>query len=350
MSSEEIAKINSSKLLVGLDPAEHQYWTRLIKQSASKIHLSEESEFSLGKRLAQMDELSEVQGEKKLSGARQSLGFKAEFAKEFISNSRSQAAEKSQPNVLKIGINDFYGLVTVVETNPLMKVILVGTAKGEITCVFLQKSTQCYEEDTERMRVEQNERDRENQNAAAEGEQAVNEEFRYDLNSLIFSGHSSPITAISLKYDSRRFVSGSLDGEIRLWDVQLQECIAVFKEHFEAVFTLKMAPKGDLFASSGSEAIIYLWSEASSSPGSRRVARAESRRTPLRRVPHRVLLQHALPGQLGHGLHAPGLGPRGRRVQAGHQVPELRQHLHPQPQRRPRRRRLRQQRPLLRQP
>lgn len=254
-----------------MDPAEHQFWARLIKHSASKVHPVEDSEFALGKRLALMDEHGEQQSEKKLSAGRQSLGYKAEFAKEFISNARSQAAEKSQPNVLKIGINDYYGLVTVVEANLLMKLILVGTSKGEVTCVFLQKTAQCYEEDTERMRLEQNERDREkreNQNAAAEGEQTANEEFQYDLNSLSFSGHSSPITALSLRCDSRRFISGSLDGELRLWDVQLHECLAVFREHFEAVFALKMAPKNDLFASAGSEAVIYLWSEATSTPGS----------------------------------------------------------------------------------
>ena len=78
-----------------------------------------------------------------------------------------------------------------------------------------------------------------------------------------FVGHTSAVVAVSLRYDSKRFVSASIKGEIRLWDIPLRVCLYSVHDHFKCVFSLKMSPKGDLFASGGSEQIIYLWSEHS---------------------------------------------------------------------------------------
>lgn len=270
MSIDEINSINSSRILTGLTRADYNYWQKLIKISASKVHKVEEPEFFLGKRLTLMNEdmkeKSSLNLKRNSQSSRQNLIHKLEFTKEYISNAQALTSEKpAQPSILRVGINDYYNWVTIVETNMMMHVILLGTSNGDIKCVFMTKSEETNTRDNELIKIEQTERERENLNAGGDGEKEPQDEFEFSLDSFDFVGHCSVITALNLKYDSSRFVSGALNGEIRVWDIQLRECISVCRENLEAVLSLKMSPKFDLFASSGSETLVYLWKESTGS-------------------------------------------------------------------------------------
>jgi hypothetical protein len=248
--------------VTGLPKLEYNYWLRLLRacqptssqRGASTGSLPDDGPYGLGKRVSQLQEDTPVQP--------QSLAFKSEFTREYLATSRAAAG----PHILKIGFNDYYSEVTVVETHALFHLFLMGTTKGVIKAVFMGKSEEQNRVDSEVIREERIKREKEvaDLNAAANGSDAIiNEEFFFNLSILEFVGHSSVITAISLKCDGTKFVSGAVDGEVRLWDVALRSCLAVYKDHFEAVFALKMSPRDDLFASAGSERLIYLRKESS---------------------------------------------------------------------------------------
>lgn len=220
--------------------------------------LPDDGNYGLGKRLTHLQDDSQ-------SFVPQSLSYRAEFTKEFLASARAQ---QTGVNILKVGLGDYYSEVTVVETNALFQLFLLGTTKGKIKCVFLSKNEDQNRIDSEVIREERLKREKEvaDINAAANNiDPIVNEEFFFNLSVIDFVGHCSVITAISLKYNNARFVSAAVDGEVRLWDIGLHACLAVYRDHFEGVFALKMSPKDDFFVSSGSERLLYLWKEGSGS-------------------------------------------------------------------------------------
>lgn len=260
--SHEIKKLNEATYNPGLPKLEYSYWQKLIRASqpqtsqrgATSGSSSDEGPFSLGKRLSMAVAESVEQP--------QSLSYKAEFAKEYLTTARSS----SGINILKVGLSDFYNEVTVVETHTLFQLFLLGTTKGPVLGVWLGKTEDQNRIDADVIKEERLKREKEvaDLNAAANNaEPLVNDEFFFNLNMFEFSGHSSPITAISMKPDGSKFVSGSVDGEVRLWDTTIKLCLSVYKDHFEAVFALRMSPRDDMFASAGSERLIYLWRESS---------------------------------------------------------------------------------------
>lgn len=262
---KELSQVNTSPILTGLSKTEYNYWQKLLRYAApvpsgpkgsTSSPLVDGGNYSLGKRLV-------VLTDDDIPSTPQTLTHKVEFTKEFLSSAKSQ----SGPNILKVGIDDYYSKITVVETNYLFQLFLLGTTDGSIKCIFMRKNEEENKADNEVIKEERSRREKEiaDINASANTiEPIINEEFFFNLSSTDFNGHCSVITAISLKYNCTRFVSGSLDGEIRLWDIPMQMCLMVVKAHFESVLTLKMAPKDDLFVTAGSEQILSLWHENSS--------------------------------------------------------------------------------------
>ena len=74
-----------------------------------------------------------------------------------------------------------------------------------------------------------------------------------------FIGHSGAITALSISYDSKYFISGSSDNQIRLWDILSQTCLSIYKGHVKTILKLIISPKGFFFASTCADTLLYLW-------------------------------------------------------------------------------------------
>ena len=250
--------MNQKELSLGLDSIDYGYWTKLLNVLQPK---AQPSSTLLGKRLIKLDDRLHS------SYPPANLSYKAEFASEMISYSKSNSGQ--QPHIMKMTLNDYYLNITVVSSCPLFKLFLIGTSRGIVKAIFVNKSEEIQKADDELAQEEQKEKQAlENkdatQGAEKQGEvEKVAEEFESTLNMFEFVGHTSAVVSVSLRYDSKRFVSGSIKGEIRLWDIPLRVCLYSVHDHFKCVLSLKMSPKGDLFASAGSEQIIYLWSEHS---------------------------------------------------------------------------------------
>lgn len=262
---KELTKINSLPLISGLPKHEYNYWQKLFRvlqpkesKGASSALTSSQANYSLGKRLS-------LQSEDDLPATIQTLSHKVEFTREFLESARNEI--KTGPSIMKIGIHDYYSKITVVETNAMFHIFLLGTTQGKIKCVYMEKAEDDNKIDSEIIRDERLKREKEinDINASANTpEPIINDEFFFNLSMNDFIGHSSVITALSLKYNSQSFVSGSLDGELRVWDIPAHTCLSVLKDHFEVISTIKMSPRDGYFASAGSEQVINLWSESSS--------------------------------------------------------------------------------------
>lgn len=49
------------------------------------------------------------------------------------------------------------------------------------------------------------------------------------------SGHASWVLSVAFSPDGKRFVSGSADRTVRVWDLDTMQCQNVFKEHSDQV-------------------------------------------------------------------------------------------------------------------
>ena len=84
------------------------------------------------------------------------LSYKAEFASEMLSNSKS--GPNQQPHIMKLTLNDYYLNITVVSSCPLFKLFLIGTTRGIVKAVFVNKSEEIQKADDELALEEQKER------------------------------------------------------------------------------------------------------------------------------------------------------------------------------------------------
>ena len=77
-------------------------------------------------------------------------------------------------------------------------------------------------------------------------------------------GHSSAVFSLSISNDIQHIISGSFDGTIRLWNLHLKSCFAIFQGHFAPVFSVKFSPFSHYFASGGADKVARLWAVNSS--------------------------------------------------------------------------------------
>ncbi len=69
----------------------------------------------------------------------------------------------------------------------------------------------------------------------------------------IFNGHSAGITTIAFDPDGVKFVSGSFDATLILWDTENAICLKTFIGHEEAVLSVAFHPGGEQLASGSGE-------------------------------------------------------------------------------------------------
>lgn len=176
------------------------------------------------------------------------LSHKIEYAKDYLD--KRTIDEHTEPNILKITFKNFLE-VTVVETNLMGKVILVGFSNGTIRAYYF------YEESSKDFDLER---------PTAIIHSNLQTILETDINEVVdnskectFVGHGGMVTSLSMSYDSFYFVSGSVDCTVRLWSLKMGQCLAVYKAHVRTVWSVKLSPKGFYFASGAADSMIFLW-------------------------------------------------------------------------------------------
>ena len=76
---------------------------------------------------------------------------------------------------------------------------------------------------------------------------------------IVLTGHSNIVRSIDIAPDNQTLASGSVDGTIKLWDLQTGKLIRTISAHSEGVRDIVFAPNGRTLASGGVENTIKLW-------------------------------------------------------------------------------------------
>ena len=85
------------------------------------------------------------------------------------------------------------------------------------------------------------------------------------------SGHAAWITSLDWSHTGQYILSGSLDGKVKVWDIERRVCVATHGESDKGLWCVKWLPKGDTsverakaerFVTVGSNKAIVVYREA----------------------------------------------------------------------------------------
>lgn len=85
------------------------------------------------------------------------------------------------------------------------------------------------------------------------------------------SGHSAWITSLDWSFTGQYLLSGSVDGKVKVWDIDRRACVATHSENDKCLWCVKWLPKGDSaverqkperFVTVGSNRAIAIYREA----------------------------------------------------------------------------------------
>lgn len=79
-------------------------------------------------------------------------------------------------------------------------------------------------------------------------------------------GHSGAIYSLKFCTSNKYLISGSADGTIRLWSLDLFKTICVYKAHTFPIWTIDFSPNDFFFASGGADKQAIVWSIKSNKP------------------------------------------------------------------------------------
>ena len=72
-------------------------------------------------------------------------------------------------------------------------------------------------------------------------------------------GHGAPVMSVAFSQYPRYVVSGSLDGNVRIWDVETQERIKIMEDHEDEIETVAFSPDGKMVVSTDGYGTICIW-------------------------------------------------------------------------------------------
>ncbi len=75
----------------------------------------------------------------------------------------------------------------------------------------------------------------------------------------IFTGHTSPITALAVSPDGKTAASAGEDNKIFLWDLSTSKKMATFEGHKKSIWSLSFCSDGSLLASGSADQTVRLW-------------------------------------------------------------------------------------------
>ncbi|KAF9762939.1 Coatomer subunit beta' [Nosema granulosis] len=82
-----------------------------------------------------------------------------------------------------------------------------------------------------------------------------------------YSGHTHFVMDVSYyPKDTRKFISCSLDGTIKLWDVGQNKAVKTYKGHINGINAVQFIPKQDYFVSASDDLSIRVWEITNSNP------------------------------------------------------------------------------------
>ncbi|GAA4229666.1 hypothetical protein GCM10022254_22620 [Actinomadura meridiana] len=108
--------------------------------------------------------------------------------------------------------------------------------------------------------------------AAAAGAVYVTTDVFRGSDATVLSGHTDEVNSVVFSPDGRTLATGSLDGNVRLWDVAAERSVAVLDDYPDAVEAVAYSPDGKLLAAGGAGGTVQFWDT-----GSRRGAGALKR-------------------------------------------------------------------------
>ncbi|MDR0329026.1 MAG: protein kinase [Planctomycetaceae bacterium] len=87
----------------------------------------------------------------------------------------------------------------------------------------------------------------------------VREEFDSALCTHTLSGHQEAVTSIAISLDANLIASAGQDGEIRVWNIAEQKCVADIEGHQDEIRSLAMTSDARFLISGGRDGSVWIW-------------------------------------------------------------------------------------------
>jgi katanin p80 WD40 repeat-containing subunit B1 len=70
------------------------------------------------------------------------------------------------------------------------------------------------------------------------------------------TGHRSKVTCVDFHPYGDFFASGSLDTNVKVWDIRRKACLQTYRGHLQGIKTAKFTPDGRWLVSGGEDGIV----------------------------------------------------------------------------------------------